>query len=303
MIVTSPGVPVDAAPTAARTRIVARRGRRLPLTAEGRAGAVLLVGIVLAAFLLPVLAPRDPLRQDVRFRLTPPAWMQGGESRFPLGSDQVGRDVLARLLDGARVSLIIGISTVALAASVGTLIGLAAGWWGGLLEVLTMRLADIQIAFPFLVVAIAVIAVLGPGVAHLVLILAIWSWAPYARVVRGDVLSLRRREYVLAATAAGADPQRILLRHLLPNLAPTLIVLATFGVAQMVIAESSLSFLGLGVQPPSPSWGSMLADGRDQLDNAWWVAVFPALAILLTVLGLNLLGDALRDWLDPRVPG
>jgi len=265
----------------------------------GFAGAI--VGLViLAAAFAPVLTAEDPLDQVLDRRLQPPA-VGGATGAHRLGTDHLGRDVASRLLFGARVSLVIGLVTVALSGTAGTALGLWAGFRGGLADETVMRLVDIQTTFPFIVLAIAIVAVFGPKLPVLIVTLAIWGWASYARVVRAEVLTLKEREFVVAARAAGAGEVRILTHHLLPALLPTLIVLSTFQVAQMIIAESSLSFLGLGVQPPTPTWGSMLADGRGHLDDAWWIATFPALAIMVTVLAINILGDALRDVTDPRM--
>jgi ABC-type dipeptide/oligopeptide/nickel transport system permease subunit len=263
------------------------------------AGAILLLIIAAAAF-APMLTAEDPLDQVLDRRLQSPRLVDAAGTHL-LGTDHLGRDVASRLLFGARVSLIIGLVTVVLSGTAGTGLGLWAGFRGGLVDETVMRLVDVQNTFPFIVLAIAIVAVFGPKLPVLILTLAIWGWASYARVVRAEVLSLKEREYVVAARAAGAGEWRILTRHLLPGLLPTLIVLSTFQVAQMIIAESSLSFLGLGVQPPTPTWGSMLADGRGHLDDAWWIATFPALAIMATVLAINILGDALRDVTDPRM--
>jgi peptide/nickel transport system permease protein len=266
---------------------------------SGLLGLVLMVGVVLAALSAPVIAPYDPIRQNLVRRLQPPSWItQTGAN--PLGTDQLGRDVLSRALFGARVSLSISLSVVALATILGVTIGLLAGLRRGWVELITMRVADSLLALPFMVVAIAIMAVWGSGQTQLILLLTAFVWVPFARLVRGEVLAAREKEYVEAARCIGAGDARVAVRHILPNVLSPVIVLSTFSVASMIIAESALNFLGLGVPPPAPSWGSMLNDGRGYLDTAWWLGTFPGLAITLTVMGVNFLGDALRDVLDPR---
>jgi peptide/nickel transport system permease protein len=264
-------------------------------------GLVILVAITAAAITAPVLAPVDPTAQEVTNRLKAPGW-RTPDGRFSLlGTDHLGRDILSRLIFGARISLIIGVSAVALAGTLGTLLGLVAGYRGGRVDDFVMRLTDTMLAMPFILLALAVIAVLGPSLRNIIFVLGITSWVSYARVVRAEVLTLRTREFVLAAQALGGGGRRIVFRHLLPNVLTPVIVIATLEVARMIILESALSFLGLGVQPPTPTWGGMLADGRAYLSTAWWQATFPGLSIMLTVLGINLLGDWLRDVLDPRL--
>jgi peptide/nickel transport system permease protein len=264
-------------------------------------GLIVIAVTVLLAALASVLAPADPLRNDLLDRLTPPAWVQGGSASRPLGTDTLGRDVTSRLLYGARVSLVVGFSAVLLAGSLGVILGLLAGYYRGRLDDVLMRLGDIQLAFPVLVLAVAVLAVLGASLLNVVVVLGLTGWIAYARIVRGEVLSLREREFVDAARALGAGDGHILLRHLLPNVLPPVTVVATFSVARTIIAEASLSFLGLGIPAPAPSWGAMLDEGRNYITTGWWLALFPGLAILLLVLGINLVGDWLRDLLDPRM--
>lgn len=256
---------------------------------------------IAAAALAPALAPVDPVKNSLADRLTPPMWAAGGSDKYPLGTDTLGRDVLSRLLHGARVSLTIGVAAVAVACVVGVALGLIAGWYRGWSDDLTMRLGDVQLAFPVLVLAVAVLAVLGASLWNLVAVLALSSWITFARIVRGETLSLRHRDFVEAARALGARDRHILVRHMLPNVLPSLTVVATFSVARTIIAEASLSFLGLGIPPPAPSWGAMLDEGRNYITTGWWLALFPGVAILLLVLGINLVGDWLRDVLDPRV--
>jgi peptide/nickel transport system permease protein len=264
-------------------------------------GLIVVVASALAAVLAPALAPDDPIRNDLLERLTPPMWLDGGSARHPLGTDTLGRDVVSRLLYGARVSLMVGFSAVVLAGALGVLTGLVAGYYGGRLDDVLMRVGDVQLAFPALVLAIAVLAVLGSGLANVVLVLGVTGWVTYARIARAETLSLRHREFVESARALGAGDATILWRHVLPNVLPPLVVVATFSVARTIIAEASLSFLGLGIPPPAPSWGAMLDEGRNYLTTGWWLALFPGLAILAVVLGINVVGDWLRDLLDPRV--
>ncbi len=264
-------------------------------------GLVVIAASVLLAAIAPALAPADPVKLDLLERLTPPAWMDGGSWHHPLGTDTLGRDVVSRLLYGARVSLVVGFSAVVLAGGFGVALGLLAGYYGGRVDALLMRLGDVQLAFPALVLAIAVLAVVGSGLANVVLVLGVTGWVTYARIARGETLSLRHREFVEGARALGARDLAILWRHVLPNVLPSISVVATFSVARTIIAEASLSFLGLGIPPPAPSWGAMLDEGRNYLTTGWWLALFPGLAILAVVLGINVVGDWLRDTLDPRV--
>ena len=260
-------------------------------------GALVVLAAVVVAVAAPALAPGDPIKNSLLDRLTPPTW--GGE--HPLGTDTLGRDVASRLLHGARVSLLVGFSAVLLAGVSGVVLGLVSGWYRGWLDDVLMRLGDVQLAFPVLVLAVAVLAVLGASVVNLILVLGVTGWITYARIVRGEVLTLRERDFVAAARALGADDAWILRRHLLPNVLPPITVVATFSVARTIVAEASLSFLGLGIPAPAPSWGAMLDEGRNYITTGWWLALFPGLAILLLVLGINLVGDWLRDVLDPRL--
>ncbi|MBI4277772.1 MAG: ABC transporter permease [Armatimonadetes bacterium] len=263
--------------------------------------AALVLCVALAAALTPWLALRDPFKIETRVRLKPPGTRFADGTVALLGTDAVGRDVLSRILWGARISLVIGLFAVIVAGAIGVLAGLLAGYYGGWAEHVLMRLADIQLGFPGIMLALAVTAVLGPSVPNLIISLGITRWVSYARLVRGVVLSLREREYVEAARALGAPDRRILRRHILPGITPVLVVLATVEVGRVIIVEASLSFLGLGIQAPQPSWGGMVADGRAYLSTAWWVSTFPGLAIGLTTTAVGLLGDGLRDALDPRL--
>ena len=262
-------------------------------------GAVVVV--LLAALFAPWLTPFDPLEQDINQRLKEPGWQTAAGRVHVLGTDHLGRDILARVIFGSRIALVVGVSAVLISGVLGMAIGLVAGYFGGKVDDFFMRLADIQLAFPFILLAIAVIGVLGPNLRNIIIVIGVSSWVVYARVVRGEVLSIREREFVQAAIALGSRDGRVLVRHVLPNAFTPWLVVATLDMARVIVIESALSFLGLGVQPPTPTWGGMLADGRVYLSTAWWLATFPGLAILVTVLGINLLGDGLRDTLDPRL--
>jgi peptide/nickel transport system permease protein len=290
-----------AAPGRERRQDLVRVCRELVRNKAALLGLVILLVITTAAVFAPLVAPFDPTFQSVTQRLQPPGWRDADGRLFALGTDHLGRDILSRLIFGARISLVIGVSAVALAGTLGTLLGLVAGYRGGAVDDLCMRLTDTMLAMPFILLALAVIAVLGPSLRNIIFVLGVTSWVSYARVVRAEVLTLRTREFIAAANALGSGGRRIIFRHLLPNVLTPVIVIATLEVARMIILESALSFLGLGVQPPTPTWGGMLADGRAYLSTSWWLATFPGLSIMLTVLGINLLGDWLRDILDPRL--
>jgi peptide/nickel transport system permease protein len=260
-------------------------------------GAGLLVVAAACAIFADLLLPQGPNRMDLARHLAPPDL--GG--RHPLGTDALGRDVFARLVYGARISLLVGLSAVAISAPVGVAVGLVAGYAGGRLGNVLMRLADVQLAVPTILLTIAIVTVLGPGLSNVIISLSVTGWPTYARLVRGEVLIVIRQDYVDAARANGAGPLRIVLRHVLPNVLTPAIVFATFAVGDTIIIEATLSFLGLGVPPRVVTWGSMLNDGRLYLASAWWITFFPGLAIFLTVLGTNLIGDSLRDRLDPHL--
>lgn len=264
-------------------------------------GLGLLLLVVICAVLAPALAPHNPSQQSLATRLQPPAWMQGGESQHPLGTDHLGRDILSRIIYGARVSLLVAVIAVAVSGTLGTLLGLAAGYWRGRVDSFIMFLADVQLAFPFILLALAVMSVLGAGLRNVVIVLGITGWVAYGRLIRAEVMSLSAKEYIEAVRALGQKDSKIIVRHILPNVTPSAIVMASLRVANMIIAEASLTFMGLGVEPHIPTWGSMLADGRGYITSAWWLAAFPGLAIMLTVVGVNLVGDWLRDVLDPRM--
>jgi peptide/nickel transport system permease protein len=261
------------------------------------AGLMAIVALYLVALLTPLLAPHDPTLQGdlVAERFV------GLSAVHPLGTDQFSRDVLSRLLFGARISLLIGFVSVGVSVTIGTLLGAVAGFLGGVVDGIIMRVVDMVISFPQLVLLITIVALFEPSIFLIVAVLGLTLWPSTARIVRGEVLSLREREFVLAATALGYSKRRIILRHLIPNALAPVIVAATLGIGHTIVLEAGLSFLGLGVQPPTPSWGTMVADGRNVLLNAWWLSTFPGLAIVLTVLSFNLVGDGLRDALDPRL--
>ena len=264
-------------------------------------GLGLLGAIVLMAILAPHITAHDPLNPDLLARLGKPSWMADGNPAYILGADPLGRDVWARMAFGARTSLLVGLSSTALATLLGTMLGLVSGFYGSRLDKLIMRLTDVQMAFPSILLALSIMVVLGAGVRNLIVVLGVANWVLFARVIRAEVLSLREREFIQASIALGAGGPRLILVHLLPNVFGTTMILATLTLARVVIAEASLSFLNLGIPPPNPSWGSMLADGRQYLGVAWWSATFPGLALMATVIAINLLGDWLRDVLDPRL--
>jgi peptide/nickel transport system permease protein len=259
----------------------------------------------------PVLAPYDPDQQTITDRLQCP-WLTScprygttetihGSTAHILGTDNLGRDILSRILYGARVSLIVGLTAVFVGAGLGSTLGLLSGFYGGFLDTIIMRVGDVFLAFPYLLLAIAIVAVLGGGLLNVIIVLAIANWVPYARLMRGSVLSAKEREFVIAARAIGAKDVSVLFKHTLPNVLTPLIVFATFAIAATIIAEAGLSFLGLGVGTSVPTWGNMLADGRAYVSTAWWLATIPGVAIMLTVLSINLIGDWLRDALDPQL--
>ena len=265
------------------------------------AGAAVFTLILILAIGASGVAPANPLRQNIEARLQRPGWVDPTGHRAWLGTDALGRDVLSRLIYGSRISLIISLVSVACAGFLGFGAGLASGYYGGFVDAILMRVADLQLAFPFILLALAIIALLGPTLVNIMIVFAVTSWPVYARIVRGSVLTLRSQEFVLAARSVGRGHLGILLRHITPNALAPLIVIASFEVARMIIAESALGFLGLGVQPPTPTWGNMVADGRLYIRDAWWLAAFPGLAIMLIATSINLIGDGLRDLLDPRL--
>ena len=284
------------------TRELRRAGRSMVAAKWPLLALAILFGVLVVAMFGPWLSPLDPNRQNIMMRLAGPMAPGPNGATFVMGSDALGRDVLSRLLYGARVSLMVGISAILVGGTIGTVAGLVSGYFGGWIDDVIMRLGDIQLAFPFILLAIMFLVVLGPGLVNLILVLGIGQWVTYARIVRAQTLSLREKEFVEAARAMGDSTSSIMFRTILPNIVAPLTVIASFNVASVILAEASLSFLGLGVPPETPTWGSMLAQSRDQLiANKWWLAVFPGMAIVVTVLSFNIIGDWLRDLLDPRL--
>jgi peptide/nickel transport system permease protein len=278
----------------------------------GVVGLTILSVVALTAIFAPLIAPYDVNKPgEITKRLRCPIFTScprfgtdqtiRGSSEHILGTDQLGRDILTRIIYGARVSLIVGLAAVLLGAGMGTLAGLVSGYYGGLIDSFLMRIGDVFLAFPYLLLAIAVVAVIGGGLLNVILVLAIATWVPYARITRGSVLAAKAQEYIIAARAIGVQDGALLIKHLLPNVVSPIIVYGTFAVAAAIIAEAGLSFLGLGVGASRPTWGNMLADGRNYVSTAWWLAMVPGVAIMLTVLSINMIGDWLRDALDPRI--
>ena len=257
--------------------------------------------LVIPGIFANLIAPHDPNLGSLPKRLTPPVWQEGGSWDHPLGTDKIGRDMLSRIIHGARISLTVAIVSIFLGALVGVSLGLAAGFYGGNTDHLIMRLVDVMLALPSILLALVLATVIRPGFTSVIAIIALVIWARYARMVRGEALKVRELDFIARARVAGASNFRIITRHVFPNVVNSVIVLATLEVGQVIIFEASLSFLGVGIPPPNPAWGLMVADGRVLVVTAWWVAFFPGLAILLTVLSMNLFGDWLRDKLDPRL--
>ena len=285
-------------PRPGERRAVLQQLRRLRW---GLAAAGILAVIVTSAVLAPWVSPHDPLAVNIRHRLAPPAWMAGGTPAHLLGTDPVGRDLLSRVIYGGRVSLVVGVSAVFLSATIGVLLGLGAGYFGGRADWAIMTGVNVMLTFPFVLLALAVIAVLGPSLVNMIVVLGAAGWPIYARIIRAETMAIREREFVLAGRALGMSHARLIFRQILPNLVSAIVVIATLQVAQVIILESFLSFLGLGIQPPTPAWGNMLGEGRVYMLNSWWIATFPGSAIFLTTLVINLMGNALRDWFDPHM--
>lgn len=291
-------LPPEPSPSRRMFRRALRNLYRRKLSTLGLAVVILVVG---AAIFAPLISPHDPVIQTIENKLLPPFWMEGARPEYLLGTDHLGRDLLSRLIYGSRISLAVGLTAVLISGGLGTILGLLSGFHGGRLDDVIGRLGDVQLAFPFTLLALAVMAVLGTGVLKTIAVLGVAGWVIYARVVRSEVLGLREREFVIASRALGNLDNKTIQRHILPNVVGTLIVLSTLEVPRIIIAESALTFLGLGIQPPTVTWGGMLADSRNYITTHWWVATFPGLALQITVLGLNLVGDWLRDTLDPRL--
>ncbi|WP_059049507.1 ABC transporter permease [Paenibacillus senegalimassiliensis] len=279
-----------------------KRGlRKLVRSKTGLIGAVLLLLIVGVALFAPWIAPHSPGKTNVSVKLLPPMWMSEGTAMYPLGTDNLGRDLLSRLVYGSRVSLIVGLCSVALSGLIGLVLGLLSGFYGGWIDHLIMRVVDAFLAIPTILFMLLIMSILGPGLGTLIFVIGITGWVSYARMVRSEVLSIRERDYVRSSRAVGARNLRILFVHILPNVFSSFIVISTLNVAGVIISEASLSFMGLGIQPPDVSWGGMLSEGRQYLATSWWVATFPGIAITITVLAIIFLGDWLRDTLDPKL--
>jgi len=303
MSVETVSVPQAAAKPLSHRRREFRRAMRSMVRAKWPLLAlVILLVVTFAAVFGPNVAPLDPNRQNIIARLADPLTEGRRGVFYLLGTDGLGRDVFSRLLYGARISLLVGICAIMVGGTIGVIAGLVAGYFGGWLDDVIMRLGDIQLAFPFILLAIMFLVILGPGVVNIIIVLGVGQWVTYARIVRAQTLSLREKEYVEAARALGDPTVLIIFRTILPNIIAPLTVIASFNVASVILSEASLSFLGLGVPPTVPTWGAMLAESRDQLmANKWWLAFFPGIAIVMTVLSFNILGDWLRDFLDPRL--
>lgn len=292
---------VPLVPTASKTS--GRRWvRSLRKSLNGMVGLAIVVVILFVTVFGDVVAPHDATQHNLRSRFAPPGHTDA-RGTYVLGTDQLGRDILSRIIAGTRITVIIGVASVLIAGAIGVVYGLVAGFFGGWVDDLLMRFADAFLAIPFIVLVVAAAGVLGAGLGTLILILGFTRWVTYARVVRGETLAARELEYVTAARALGQSNWLIMFRHILPNVTASILVIATLMVATTVLAESALSFLGLGVQPPAVTWGLMLADGRQYIGSAWWMTTFPGIAITITVLGVVFLGDWLRDVLDPRLQG
>jgi peptide/nickel transport system permease protein len=284
-----------AAPAAPRRRASGRRGPMLVFL------ALLLVVLVVPALFAPWLAPHDPLEGQLALKLKPPVWITGGSWQYPLGTDPLGRDILSRLIHGARVSLSVSVVAIVIGGVLGTVLGLFAGYFGGWTDALIMRAVDIAFSLPTILLGLVLAVVIGPSFRTVIIIVTLLLWARYARQVRGEVLTVKQRDFVAQARITGCSHLRIIFGHILPNVMNTLIVLATLQVGYVILLEGTLSFLGVGIPPPTPAWGLMVATGRSLIVSAWWVSFFPGLAIVLTVLVLNLMGDWLRDRLDPKL--
>jgi ABC-type dipeptide/oligopeptide/nickel transport system permease subunit len=274
--------------------------RELLRSIKGMTGAVLVGLAVLAAVTAPIVAPHSPTKTSVRAKFAEPVFVDSS-SEYPLGGDNLGRDTFSRILYGARASLAIGFLVTIVAATVGSVLGAIAGFRGGFVDTLIMRAVDLQLSIPFILLALIVLAVLGPGFWSVAIALTLALWVNYARLVRSETLRIREMEYVVSARATGLDDRKILTRHILPNMLHSILVLATLDMAFVIIFEASLTFLGLGIQPPTPTWGFMLSEGRNYLAESPWMTLFPAMAVILTVVGINLLGDWLRDTFDPSL--
>jgi len=277
-----------------------RSWRKVARNPAALAGALILLAVVVAAIGADWIAPHDPAKQSLVRRFMPPAWSAGGSPTYLLGTDQVGRDILSRMIHGARISLTVGVAAVAVSLLVGVGLGLISGFVGGRIDMVIMTVVDVTLSFPQLLLALAFVAALGPSLTTVIVVLGLTGWERYTRVVRAEVLALREKDFIEAARAMGVGWARTLVRHVLPNTFSSIIVLSTLQVAQAILAEAALSFLGVGTGGTYPTWGQMISLGRNFVTVAWWLPTFPGLAILMTVLAINLVGDRLRDALDPR---
>jgi peptide/nickel transport system permease protein len=268
-----------------------------------RLAFVLIAIFVLTALIGPFLIEHDPLRGSLRSRLEPPAWIDGGSSEHLLGTDRLGRDVLARIVEGARISLAVCVVVISIAGGIGTTVGLVSGYVGGWVDRLLMRIVDLALSLPVILLALLIGAISGPSFLNIVIVISLVLWSQYARMARGETLRVKNEDYVDLARTSGLGHFAIIVRHILPNVAPALIVVATLQVGVVIVLEASLSFLGVGVPPPNPSWGSMVAEGRSYVVTAWWVSLFPGIAILLVVMAVNIIGDGLTDRYNPALRG
>jgi len=280
-----------------RVAVMLRQVRRYPLIPIG----MLLFLLVIPAIFASQVAPHDPLKGSLSNRLKAPAWQDGGSLTYPLGTDKLGRDILSRIIHGARVSLVVSLVAILVGGAIGTGLGLISGYFGRWSDSVIMRLVDISLSLPTILLALVLVAAVGPSFGTVIAVLVVLLWARYARLVRAETLAIKERDFIARARVAGASHTRIMLRYIFPNVVNSLIVLATLQVGYVILLESALSFLGAGLPRPLPAWGLMIADGRELIVTAWWVSMFPGLAIMLTVLALNLLGDWLRDHLDPKL--
>jgi peptide/nickel transport system permease protein len=262
---------------------------------------VVLATLVFTAVFAAYLAPHSPTEGDITQKLIPPVWMERGDSDHPLGTDRFGRDVLSRIIYGSRISLIVSLIAIGVAGTVGTLLGLIAGYRGGVTDAVLMRLTDVGLSLPTILIAVVLVAVSEPSFRNVILVIALLLWPRFARQVRGETLAIKEQDFVALAVVAGRSSAWIISRHIFPNVVPTLLVISTLQVGYVILLEGTLSFLGVGVPPPSPAWGLMIADGRGFLATAWWISFLPGLAMVLTVLAVNLMGDWLRDHLDPKL--
>jgi peptide/nickel transport system permease protein len=268
-----------------------------------RLALILLVLFVFVALLGPLLTPYDPLAGSLRARLDPPAWQDGGSWAHPFGTDRLGRDILSRIIAGARISLMVCVLVIAIGGTIGTAVGTVSGYFGNWTDRVLMRLVDLALSFPVILLALLLGAISGPSFTNIIIVISLVLWSQYARMARGETMKVRSEDFVDLARTSGLSHFKIIWRHILPNIAPSLIVVATLQVGVVIVLEASLSFLGVGVPPPAPSWGSMIADGRSYITSAWWLCMIPGLAILLTVMSVNLVGDALADRINPALRG